>query len=663
MSTEEENSNDITGLMKVPLHSIGTTESVHKYQSDNLMKTSLSSLMSTEKRNSNDITGLKKVPLHSIGTTESVHKYHSDNLMKTSLSSLMSTEKRNSSDIASLMKVPLHSIDTTESVQKCQSDNLVKTSLSSLMSTEKRNSSNIAGLMKVPLHSIGTTESVPKYQSDNLMKTSLSSLMSTEKRNSSDIASLMKVPLHSIGTTDSIGKCQSDNLVKTSLSSLMSTEKKNSSDIASLMKVPLHSIGTTESIHKYQSDNLMKTSLTSLVPMRPMENNNSNTVVESPVKTVAESPSSNSNLRAISTAVTSLPFSIINKSARNGDRVSARDLVEMNLMLATSPANTGPFFTAAKRSALSDLTVKSSECSSSPTLTASLKELAESDKALRGYSSVDVTEKARQEDTLSIPNGRKSKLTFPTEDVPGMIRKKAVSGLVTPLMNGMGQASNHDGPYVASIKEVRSSLKELSLESSVKGFLGKTAGLAVSGINSRLNENGRDVKSSRKTLENSLNKYNKHYDDTFTSRHMDGGLESDVTILTNRPARVERTTATVGKRVLKRKPSSFGRALSSLHEPDAKISRRSLIYDDGNGFSLPVRMDLRGLLHTGDGLGLRVFTFSTPSRDDVVVKKQKKAFQTKKERSCILDSAKTNSSSVPPIRECYRTEIAKVRVC
>ena len=536
------------------------------------------------------------------------------------------------------------------------------------MSTEKRNSNDIASLMEVPLHSIGTRDSTSKHQSENLMKTSLSSLMSGEQSKSNDISGLMKVPLHSLGTTDSMSKHQSENLMKTSLSSLMSGEQSKSNDISGLMKVPLHSLGTTDSMSKCQSDSLMKTSLSSLASVRPMEHNNLNTPVEPSVGTIATPHLSNSallsNFNTISTSLTPLSSSFIDKSVRNGDDVSAGKLLGTNLRFAASQANAGPFFTAAKGSALSDLTVASSEYPSSPTRSVSLRELAKCDKPLHGFGSVDLTDKASQKDTLSVPNGLSSKLTFLTKDEPGMVRKNDISVPVTPIMNGIGQIRNRDVSGSTSMKEVRTSLKELSLESSLKGFLSKTADSTVSeNTNSRLNKNGRDVKSSRKQLESSLNGYKKHFGDASNSGHVDGRLESEFTMLTNRLDHVGKTTTTVGKRVLKRKPSSFGRALSSLHEPDAKIPRRNLLYDDGNGFSLPLRVDLRGLLHTGDGLGLRVFTFSTPSRDDAVVQKQRSAFQTKKKRSSILDSSQANSSSVPPIRERYRAEAAELRVC
>jgi len=596
--------NGLSGCIKPSLTSKVTENMLGKSVRDTLMKQSLSSLVSMEQTKSDSV----KPSLISKLTTNSLGRSERDNLMGQSLSSLASMDTTESAGLSGFMKPSLISKMTTNSSGQ---------SLSSLTSTEKTKPNGLSGFMKPSLISKVKTNSSGQ---------SLSSLTSTEETKPNGLSGIMKPSLTSILTTNSSGQ---------SLTSLASIKDTKADSLSGVLESPHTSVETTTSSHVSKSDIFVKPSLTSLMAIKGGQQSQSDRVLDSPNHSLAEHRANTDLFSSPHHSIALSPGLDKSLELEIGARSKNVHTLKSNSLFSgdTFPTPLTPL----KNSASTDLAMKSSEKFSSKMETASLSDLAKNDKP---DSLTHVNAFAKLASKVG-QKGVLSGVTWP--EIDSMDSETGETGTSvsemnpaqnSPLMEGPEKGRTCERKSPTSVKTVSTSLRKLSLESALKRSPNKANGaIGLHSINKRLHENGRVPKPFMKTPESHLINHNTAFNIGLISNPASTMTDCEDTFMDNDSDVALKSIPMVTKRVRKRQASLFGQALSALHGPKVKHPRRDPLYDNSNGFELPVTVDLRGML--GSNHKLNVFNFSVPSRDDEVRSKQSQAFSKTKRRQVL----------------------------
>ena len=475
--------------------------------------------------------------------------------------------------------------------------------------------------MQTSLNSLAATLPVRTTQLNNNVALSLATLTTTkattQATKSTDLAGLMKTPLSSLTNVTQSKENQAS--LRSSMASFLKTNDQISGEVDDLMETPLP-ITTQTATRKGTVQN--ESSIVSVA---------GTSVVLKPAEVHA-------------TSFDSLAPSSFDRSPKGGHELLSSKLIGCDSVLTPSPNTVGQLLTSSKKSVLSDLQVKSDQhLPGSSKFSPSLSELAKNDKySLSSISNGNVADLKSRKDFLSDLSSANSNETVLREHRIDLSKSPVGSNHNIPngcenvsLLAGRQSDRNHDPTLLSSStllssEDVQISLKHLSLEHSLitKRKHGATASL-TSDMNMSLNEDGAGRKSYQ-DFESSFKESDYWMDSASYSNDVNQRLRYDDIVMKPPLNGYDPSLVSIRNRVRKRKASSFGQALSSLHEPSLKVRRRELLYNDTNQFLIPCTINLRGLFNVKEGRVFNAFNFSTPSQDDLVRAKQNNAFLTKR---------------------------------
>ena len=655
-SVEVPKPNGLSGIMKPSLTSRISTDQSER---GNLMNCTLSSLSGTKVANPSGLSGcIKPSPTSKMGKN-SLGQSDRDNAMSQSLSSLASVEVTESNSQSGCIKPSFASKVTKSSLGQFGRSDLMKQSLSSLASMEVAKSDGLPGSLapsltskvakQSPGQSLSSLASMKETKPNglsrfinpsptskvtaNLSGQSLSSLASMKETKPNGLSRFMNPSLTSKVTANSSGQ---------SLSSLASMELAKSDSLSGALESPHTSSVTTTSSHVSKSEMFVKSSLISLLASKPVEQSQSDRILDSSSRSLAEHPANTDLFSSPQTSIALAPPGL-KKSLQPENGAIRKDVHALESNILFSGDTLSAPLTPLKSFASSDLAVRSSGKFSSEMETASLSDIARKDKTANAIEKTDSTTNFNVVKLASKvgQNGVLSGVGFPEidsiDDETGTSIAEMVSVQNSPLLEGPSNGRTCEGASPTCVKKMSTSLRKLSLESALKRFPNKTNGVtALHSINKRLHENGRVPGSSIKSPESPLSNHNTAFDVGSISSPTSIMTDCEDTVMDNDSDLALKTIPMVTNSVRKRKASLFGQALSALHEPKVKRLRRDPLYDNTHGFALPVTVDLRALL--GSNHKLNAFNFSVPSLDDVVRLKQSQAFSMKKRRHVLPDT-------------------------